>query len=49
MLQSNVIRFPAQVPPNERLRLYRDEPCTILSLAIFRVGAPQRKVSALGN
>jgi hypothetical protein len=36
MRQPNVISFPAQHSDNDRLRLYREEPCAILILAEFR-------------
>jgi hypothetical protein len=49
MLRTNVVRFPAQIPENERLRLYRDAPCTVLSLAAFRARALQFKKSSLGS
>jgi len=31
MRQAKVVSFPAQPPESDRVRLYRDEPCTILS------------------
>jgi hypothetical protein len=48
MRQTNVIQFPKQQPEGERLRLYRDEPCTILVLSrprASRNGALLAKVS----
>jgi hypothetical protein len=33
MAQDNIIRFPTQPRESERLRLYRDEPCTVLFLS----------------
>lgn len=48
MRQPNVISFPAQPSEIDRLRLFRDEPCAILSLAEFRARAPQPKRLSLG-
>jgi hypothetical protein len=48
MQQTNVLRFPVQVPEAERMRLFRDDPCTILSLAAFRARAPHFKRPSLG-
>jgi hypothetical protein len=45
MQQTNVLRFPVQVPEAERMRLYRDDPCRILSLAAFRRFAPALRIS----
>ena len=44
MRQANVVNFPAPPPENDRLRLYRDEPCTILVLS--RLQADQRTRTA---
>lgn len=48
MQQTNVLRFPVQVPEADRMRLFRDNPCTILSLAAFRARAPHFKRPSLG-
>jgi hypothetical protein len=48
MRQLNVISFPAQPSDNDRLRLYREEPCSILVLAEFRARSSQPKRPALG-
>jgi hypothetical protein len=49
MQQTSVLRFPVQlVPEAERMRLYRDDPCTVLSLAAFRARAPHFKRPSLG-
>jgi hypothetical protein len=37
MEQTNVIVFPTEPPESDRLRLYRDEPCTILILPAARI------------
>jgi hypothetical protein len=38
MRQTNIIKFPLQLPEVDRLRLYRDEPGTIVVLAAVRAG-----------
>jgi hypothetical protein len=38
MWQTNVIKFPLQQPETDRLRLYRDEPGTIVVLSTVRAG-----------
>jgi hypothetical protein len=45
MQQTNVLRFPVQVPEAERRRLYRDDPCTVLTLAAFRARAHFKRQS----
>jgi hypothetical protein len=46
MKQTNVIKFPLQPIEIDRLRLYRDEPCTILVLPKEMVAQPTRRFSA---
>jgi hypothetical protein len=36
MVQTNVVVFPSQPPESERLRLYRDDPCVVVFLAVAR-------------
>jgi hypothetical protein len=40
MEQTNVIKFPLRQLDFDRLRLYRDEPCTVLAIWDVAITAP---------
>jgi hypothetical protein len=45
--QTNVIEFPLRQIEADRMRLYRDEPCTILVLAAARIALKRSPQSAV--